>query len=405
VEIRVKTNNPIPKLAFLYKAQERGRYEYFLIHGGRGGGKTEEVGRFLVLNSFADPGHILCTREVQNSIDDSVKATLEAWVEELGLSEHFHITKTELVNTVSGAKFLFKGMNAGTKKDSIKSIKGIKFVWCEEAQSISAKSLEKLNPSIREPGRMLIFTFNPDQPDDAVNSVREYGDKVLDVEVNYTDNPYCPDVLLELAERDKTIDPELYAHVWGGEYWQASDAQIFRDKYEVREFDIEDSFGAPYHGVDFGFSQDPTTGVRAYAAGDTLYVSHEAGKVGLELDHTHAYLASCIPGIEKFVVRADSARPESISYLRRHGMPLVTGVKKGKGSVEDGIAFIRSFRRIVVHPRCVGTIKEFRKYSYKVDPRTGDVLPIILDANNHFIDALRYALRPLMAAPSGILVF
>jgi phage terminase large subunit len=103
-------------------------------------------------------------------------------------------------------------------------------------------------------------------------------------------------------------------------------------------------------------------------------------------------------------VRADSARPETISYLKRHGLPRVEGVKKWPGSVEDGIAHLRSYEAIVVHPRCKETIQETRLYSYKVDKLSGDVLPEIVDASNHTIDAIRYSLAPLIKTPKRDIV-
>ncbi|OFN57230.1 hypothetical protein HMPREF2541_01955 [Eikenella sp. HMSC061C02] len=89
--------------------------------------------------------------------------------------------------------------------------------------------------------------------------------------------------------------------------------------------------------------------------------------------------------LEKYVVRADSARPESISYLKRHGLPRITGVQKGKGSVEDGIEFIKSFKWVFIHPDAAATLREFKLYSYKTDRLSGDVLPVVLDENNHCI--------------------
>ena len=136
--------------------------------------------------------------------------------------------------------------------------------------------------------------------------------------------------------------------------------------------------------------------MRCYVHNRRLYVSHEAFRVGLELDHTADYWARAVEGVAGYTVRADSARPESISYLRRHGIPRIEGVAKWKGSVEDGIAHLRQYEQIVIHPRCKHTVDEARHYSYKVDPRTGDVLPQIVDAHNHMIDAIRYALAPLI---------
>ena len=121
--------------------------------------------------------------------------------------------------------------------------------------------------------------------------------------------------------------------------------------------------------------------------------------MGLELDDTAGYLEQRIPGICSHVVRADSARPESISYLKRPDpnkqrphMPRIEPVKKWAGSVEDGISFIQSFREVVIHTRCAEMQKEARLYSFKTDKRTGDILPDIEDANNHYWDAVRYAL-------------
>jgi phage terminase large subunit len=150
------------------------------------------------------------------------------------------------------------------------------------------------------------------------------------------------------------------------------------------------------HGIDFGFSQDPTTAIRVYIKDNKLYIYQEAYKVGLELDDTADFIKRHIPEIEKYTIRADSARPESISYLKRHGLPYITSVKKWPGSVEDGIAHMKSYEDIIIHPQCEETIKEFTKYSYKVDQRTGDILPKIEDNHNHIVDSIRYACNPLI---------
>lgn len=222
--IHVKTDPPIPKLKCLYDDAFMEPFEYILIHGGRGGGKTEEVARWLITNSFKDEGHVLCTREIQNSITDSVYAVLWSWIETMELTPFFHKTNTEFRNKITGARFIFRGMKSGTERDTLKSIKGIKFVWYEEAQSATAESLEKLNPTVRIPGRKLFFTFNPELPNDAVNSLRAYGDKVLDIEINFDENPYLPDVLREQAQAMQELHPELFKHVWLGKPRSSSDA-------------------------------------------------------------------------------------------------------------------------------------------------------------------------------------
>ena len=103
-----------------------------------------------------------------------------------------------------------------------------------------------------------------------------------------------------------------------------------------------------------------------------------------------------LPGAADHYIRADNARPESISYLKRNGLPRIKPCAKGKGSVEDGVEHIKSFDEVIIHTRCTATANEFLNYSYKVDRLSGDILPVLRDDNNHYIDALRYALEPVM---------
>lgn len=166
----------------------------------------------------------------------------------------------------------------------------------------------------------------------------------------------------------------------------------------------------PYHAVDWGFSTDPTAAVKLWISpdGSELYAEKAFSQVGLELDDTAKALMDAIPGIEKYEVIADSARPESISHVKRGlsptgakrpHLPRIEAAVKGPGSVEDGIAHLKTYR-IIVHPSCVALINELRKYSYKVDRITGAVLPDLVDKHNHCIDACRYALEKVMRQAS-----
>jgi phage terminase large subunit len=149
-----------------------------------------------------------------------------------------------------------------------------------------------------------------------------------------------------------------------------------------------------YPGIDFGFSVDPTAAVRACLLDKrTLYIDYEAWEVGVPNEGLPALLHK-VPEINKWPSRADSARPETIDYLRRNGFPKIRGATKGKGSVEDGIMFLQGLD-IVIHPRCVNLAREFGSYAYKIDKRTAAILPEVEDANNHLIDALRYAVEGL----------
>jgi phage terminase large subunit len=196
-----------------------------------------------------------------------------------------------------------------------------------------------------------------------------------------------PDVLRAELEYDKKRDPEKYVHIWLGEYQRNSEARVFKN-WTVEEFDL--TAGAIYRqGADWGFSIDPSVLVRCSIDGKRLYIDHEAYMVGCEIDQLPD-LFDRIPDSRKWFITADSARPETISYMQKHGYPKVNRAAKGAGSVEEGIAFLQSFD-IVVHPRCKHTIDELTLYSYKTDKLTGEVLPMLEDKNNHVIDALRYA--------------
>lgn len=359
------------------------------VKGGRGSGKSHERAESLVEQAILRPGlKVVCIREIQKSLKFSAKALIESKIQKFGLSRLFEITRDE-IRTPGGGLIIFQGMQDHTA-DSIKSLEGFDIAWVEEGQSLSHHSFQLLRPTIRAPGSEIWVTWNPEQPTDAVDAffneaIANGSDEVCLVHVNYYDNPHLPDELRREMEYDRKYNPQSFGHVWLGEYNTKNEAQIFRGKYEEKAFTPRDDWDGPYFGLDFGFSQDPTAAVKCWIYDGCLYIERDYGKIGLELDDTAPILRQHLPGIEKYVVRADSARPESISYLKRHGLPRITGVQKGKGSVEDGIEFIKSFKRVFIHPDAAATLREFKLYSYKTDRLSGDVLPVVLDENNHCI--------------------
>jgi phage terminase large subunit len=291
---------------------------------------------------------------------------------------------------------IFEGMQDHTA-DSLKSLEGFGRAWVEEAQSISARSLELLLPTIRDPDSELWFSWNPDQPDDPTDAFfASKPEDAVRVHSTYLENPFCPDVMVSEAERLQRVDPDAYAHVWLGEYNVKSEARVLAGKYRIDEFEPGKSWDGPYHGCDHGFAQDPRTLVRCWIHNRCLYVERESYHVGLSIDKVATQWEADVPGFSRYVVRAESAEPGTNDYLKRHGVPKITGVKKWQGSVEDGIAHLRQYDEIVIHTRCTNTATEARLYSYKVDKRTGDILPKIEDKHNHAIDAIRYALAPLI---------
>lgn len=362
--------------------------------------KSWQLARAALYRGCEKSTNILCTREYQNSIADSVLAVLEGQAKLIGCHHMYEFQNNAVYSLKNNTVFSFKGLKQNI--NSIKSFEGADVVWNEEAHTTSKKSIQTLYPTIRKPGSEIWTSFNPDQITDPiyVRHVTNFNPETDYLcTVNYTDNPWIDESFLQMAEAEKLADYDSYCHIYLGECWTRSDAQIFNGKWVVEEFedDIEGMDG-PYYGLDFGFAQDPTFTVRCFIKDEVLYISHELSRIGLEIEDTYDAV-STIPGSLESKIRADSARPETISHLKNKGLK-VEGVEKWKGSVEDGITVIRSFKKIKIHPRCKNMIQEARLYSYKVDRLTGDVLPVILDKHNHGWDAVRYALAPFIKRKS-----
>lgn len=329
----------------------------------------------------------VCIREVQKSLEQSVKRLVEDKIEAMGVGQHFKVLKTE-IGTPGDGLIIFQGMQNHTS-ESIKSLEGYDGAWIEEAQSLSQRSLDLLRPTIRKPGSEIWASWNPSRPTDPIDVLLRGQQRPPDaivVEVNWYDNPWFPDVLREEMLWDRARDPDKYAHIWGGQYQRNSEARVFRN-WRIEEFETP-AHTVFYFGADWGFSVDPTVLVRCWIDGRTLYVDWEAYRVGCEIDDTPA-LFDAVPQSRKWKIVADSARPETISYMARRGFR-IEAARKGPGSLEEGVAFLQNYD-IVVHPRCRHTIDELTLYSYKVDKLTGQVTPILEDKKNHVIDALRYA--------------
>ena len=374
---------------------------YRCATGGRGSGKSHSVATAVVLLAATKRVRVLCAREIQRSLRESVHRLLEDRVVTLGLSRFFQITDNTITCTSTGSEIIFTGLYQNVAQ--IKSLEGLDLAWIEEAESVSARSLELLTPTVRRPGSEIWFSLNPDDPAAPVMNFAQNGRPgCRHVHTIYTDNPWCPAELAAEAEYLRAVDDDAYRHVWLGECRMASDAQVFAKKFVVEEFVAGGpGWHGPYYGADFGFARDPTTMVRCWIKGRELFVDYEAYGVGVDIDATPA-LFDTVPDARSYTVRCDSARPETISYLQRNGYSRAQAVLKWSGSVEDGVAHLRSYERIVVHPRCTHVADELRLYSYKVDRLSGDVLPDLVDRHNHCIDALRYALTPVISCRGGM---
>lgn len=397
---------------------------YKVYWGGRGSAKSWGVAEALIRIAARRRVRILCVREFQNSIADSSHKLLKDTIERLGLQAFFTVTVNSIRSNI-GSEFIFKGMHGN--EQGIRSTEGIDFCWVEEAQTVSASSWQSLTPTIRKrqddgSTAEIWVTYNLIREEDATHQ------RFVDTEtgepkrtnsivhkLNFDRNPYFADSpLYQDMLDDKKESQHLYEHIWLGMPLVMDDSIVLNGKYVEEEFSDELWREAErvHYGVDWGYSQDPSAAVRMFilnqqftsaeqdarrqmkyppAPWRDLYISHEAYKTGVELDNYDVFFQD-IPGIHDWPVYADSAMPSVISHVARTCGLNMSGAEKWPGSVEDGIRFLRGFRRIVVHPRCVNTLKECRMYSWKVDKTTKEVLPIPVDKYNHIIDSCRYGL-------------
>lgn len=390
-------DNSLIKMNVAFKSLFK-KQRYKVYYGGRGGGKSRAFAQALVILGVQNTLRILCTRESQISIKDSVHKLLKDTITLFELDTFYRVTR-EGIYGGNGTEFIFKGLRHSPQ--TIKSLEGVDLCWVEEAQTISTESWDVLIPTIRKNDSEIWLSLNPNLETDPTYTkfltppIRK---NQITVKVNYDDNAFFPDVLRKEMEYQKRINHSDYLHIWEGECKTSTEAQIFKNKYVVEDFESPTDDTVFYYGLDWGFSQSPLAINRCFIkiidGLKHLFIDYEAAGVGVELDDT-GQLIDTIPGSKNNEIRADSSRPESISHVNRQGYN-IKSVYKWHGSVEDGIEHIKSYKCVHVHTRCMKTASEFLMYSYKVDKLTGNILTTIIDANNHHIDDIRYALQPII---------
>lgn len=418
--------------------------------GGRGGGKDHHFCEQIVVDSLehaANHGEGLrtvCVREIQKTLQESVKFIIETKLNDAGLGEAdgFKVYANDgIISTPRDGVVLFTGMQAHNA-ESFKSYEAFKRLYWTEAQQASERAIRIVTPTMRARNAEMWFAWNPKNPpsNDATTGKPNFQASIdgmlryappagaIVVEAQFEKNPwfYSDTSMPEdeaYARRHRT--PEDYNHIWRGAYEMRSERRVFKN-WRTALFETAPRPSPIYRfGCDFGFSVDPTVLVRLFIGrwlvtpdqhgiggvaipderGRVLFIDHEAYRIGCDIDFTPALFAGThpasawknpfsdpgIPGATKWKITADSANPQSISYLRRQGFNIVSAIK-GQGSIEEGVEFLKAYE-IVIHERCPRTVDEFTMYSFKVDEKTGNILPVLEDKKNHVIDACRYALE------------
>src|ERR1700761_964277 len=230
---------------------ERRRHK--IARGGRGSGKSWSAARLLVVRGMADPIRWLCCREVQKSLKESSHRLLADTIQSFGLSSFYEIQR-DVIRGRNGSEFAFAGLQDHTA-DSIKSYEGFDGAWIEEAHTVSERSANVLIPTIRKPGSELWWTYNPEHDDDFVHEMANSGDpNVLVVDINYHDNPWFPEELELERVRLKSINEDLYRHVWEGECRSLGGLLFKRDWFQF--YDVQPSQLNFYIASDYAVTED-----------------------------------------------------------------------------------------------------------------------------------------------------
>lgn len=223
-------------------------HRHKVIKGGRGGAKSESVGRHLLIKGIESPQKIVCGREFQASIKESVYDMLADFISTYRLDSFYRVLKTEIIGR-NGTTFSFVGIRHNIS--SIKSMYDVDKFWGEEAQTFSANSLKILLPTIRAPQSQLFFTMNPDLEEDPAYQilVLDPPPDTLVLTVNYPDNPYFPENLRQLMESHKKKDYQMYLNIWEGHCKVAVEGAIYaqqlqkaRDEGRITEVKYDDRY-------------------------------------------------------------------------------------------------------------------------------------------------------------------
>jgi phage terminase large subunit len=372
---------------------------YKVIYGGRGGGKSWGVAAYLLHAAASRPLRILCGREYQSSIRESVHRLLTDRIASLRLADRFEILDKS-IRGKNGSEFIFEGLRHNVSR--IRSLEGIDVAWIEEAQNVSGASWEVLIPTIRKPESEFVITFNPVLETDAtyLRFVRAPPDNAAVIKLGYADNPWFPDVLRDEMLDLKRRDPDAYAHVWLGQCRHSLDGAIYAR--ELREAEEAGRIcSVPY---------DPTKPVSVYFdlgwADNTSiwFVQHIAGECRmvdfcqdsqrpfahyLQLLQARGYVYATM-WLPHDAEAKSLGTGRSIEELARNAGWRVRIVPRL--SVADGINAARTIFPTMFFDaeRCTDGIQALRYYRYEVDDAGQFSRQPRHDSASHAADALRY---------------
>jgi phage terminase large subunit len=382
-----------------------GDQRYHIAYGGRGSGKTYSFALYFILECIKRKLRILCTREFQSSIGQSVYATFVEIIEKYNMTNDFIITNATIVAKTTGSEIMFAGLKNNI--DSLKSYRDINICWVEEAQSVSYNSWKKLLPTIREPGSQVWISFNPELDDDDVYkrfvlTPWELEDAVIKF-VNYWDNPwFSTTALVKDMERDKKYNPEEYNNVWCGQCVSSKEGfiyleQVVKAKNEGRIRSVAIDRSVPIHTFwDIGFRDKTAIWFAQIVKGEYRIVDFIDGSGlmvtdwAVKLQEKNYYY-----GVHHLPHDADhkdfNTGMSTMEIMRRLGWNVKITPKM---SIQDGINAGREMltKCIIDENRCEDGILALKKYHYNVVQRKNNTISKVPEHDewSHASDAWRY---------------
>ena len=385
------------------------KHTHYVFPGGRGSTKSSFVGWVIPLLIVNNPlVHATCFRKIGNTIQNSIRAQIEWGIYKLGLQDLFLIPKSysnPIVFKPTGQKIYFLGLDNPQKVKSIKPNFGyIGITWFEELDQFAGENeIRTVTQSTMRGGSVYwdFRTFNP--PISKNNWANMYAEKAykrsastLVVRNTYLDVPsdWLGEQFIEEAEELKAINPRAYEHEYLG-IATGTGGDVFENACELDMSTMVNSFDHIYNGIDWGFARDPFRFVRMHfdAKKLDLYIFDEFTTYKTRNEDTFHILYDEEHKINRQeLVTADSAEEKSVADFRAYGA-FIRPAKKGPDSVRYGIKWLQGLRHIYIDKnRCPETYYEFVNYEYERD-RDGNFISAYPDADNHSIDAVRYALE------------
>lgn len=383
------------KLGVLFKPSR-----YKVLYGGRGGAKSWGVARALLILGRTKPLRIICAREIQKSIAESVHKLLADQVKALELQAFYEVQQT-VIRGQNGTEFTFHGLKHNVQ--SIKSAEGCDIVWVEEAQVVSKTSWDTLIPTIRKEGSEIWMTLNPELEEDETYQrfVLNPPTNATVIKINWRDNPWFPRVLREEKDALKERDPDAYLHVWEGECRQTLEGAIYAEQMRLAAEEGRfarvpyDASRPVYTFWDLGWA-DKTAIVLAQSVGSELhvidYIENRQKPLNWYLSELqgkgYIYAVDWLPHDARSKTLAADMSVEGL--LRKAGRQVQIVPRM---SIEDGINAARTvFNRVWFdQSKCADLLQCLRHYRYEVDPDTGKFSgrPLHDDYSNG-ADAFRY---------------